>query len=224
MPAYVLTIELLNATLPGRGDGVAGYLDVEVQHEDSGLPYLGARSIKGLLVAQCAEILGAPALRDHPSHARLEMAAARLFGRPGSRHEDSGALRISHARLPDDLREALGIAQQADGSAFPREDVIEAFTTIRRQTSVDEETGVAADKTLRAMRVLTAGLKFWSAVVLDVEPDSSMRGLLGACVMGLRAIGRDRARGLGRCEVRLLTGDNIDLTDNWFGDFTTEVR
>jgi len=41
----------------GRGDGLASLVDAEVQHDRCGLPFLGGRSLKGLLEEECANIL-----------------------------------------------------------------------------------------------------------------------------------------------------------------------
>lgn len=41
----------------GRGDGVAGLVDSEVQHDEYGLPFLGGRALKGLLEEECANIV-----------------------------------------------------------------------------------------------------------------------------------------------------------------------
>lgn len=41
----------------GRGDGLASLVDAEVQHDSCGLPFLGGRSLKGLMEEECANIL-----------------------------------------------------------------------------------------------------------------------------------------------------------------------
>jgi hypothetical protein len=56
MTRYILKIKLESEAAFGRGDGVAGLVDAEVQHDDYGFPFLHGRTIKGLLVQECADI------------------------------------------------------------------------------------------------------------------------------------------------------------------------
>ena len=49
MVTYRLKIKLLSDTTFGRGDGVAGLIDQEVEHDPYGFPYLRGRTLKGLL-------------------------------------------------------------------------------------------------------------------------------------------------------------------------------
>ena len=57
MTTYLLRLTLDSDATFGRGDGLAGVVDAEVQHDDNGLPYLGGRALKGLLAEECANIL-----------------------------------------------------------------------------------------------------------------------------------------------------------------------
>ena len=57
MMEYALKLELLSDTAFGRGDGVDGLVDIEVQHDAYGLPFLGGRALKGLMGAECDDIV-----------------------------------------------------------------------------------------------------------------------------------------------------------------------
>ena len=71
MMKLALTIELLTDTTFGRGDGVAGLVDEEVEHDSqTGLPIIRGRTLKGLLVEECANLLYAL-----PGRTDLESAA-----------------------------------------------------------------------------------------------------------------------------------------------------
>ena len=48
METYYLKMLLLSDTTFGRGDGVAGLIDQEVEHDPNGFPYLRGRTLKGL--------------------------------------------------------------------------------------------------------------------------------------------------------------------------------
>jgi len=45
MKVLTLTLQLKSDATFGRGEGVAGWVDVEVQHDPYGLPFLGEHSL-----------------------------------------------------------------------------------------------------------------------------------------------------------------------------------
>ena len=77
MNDYTLEIKLLSDTSFGRGDGVSAVVDLEVQHDEVGLPVISGRAIKGLLVNECSEILLLL------TQEKWINAARRLFGERG---------------------------------------------------------------------------------------------------------------------------------------------
>jgi len=202
-----LKIRLLSDTTFGRGDGVSGLVDQEIEHDPAtGLPIIRGRTLKGLLVEECANILYAA--QHEAGYERLWWAADRLFGHGGSSLQDGGALRVGTAHImPQKLRE-FARADIENGSLQPA-DILEMFTTIRRQTAVDEETGAPAEKSLRTSRVLLRAIELASAIEVNVaDNDGEALPLLTACVCGLRRGGTGRNRGRGRLEVTL---DGCDM-------------
>ncbi|MGC9335554.1 MAG: RAMP superfamily CRISPR-associated protein, partial [Anaerolineae bacterium] len=130
MQTYSLHVSLLSDTTPGRGDGVPGLVDVEVEHDRYGMPYLRGRTLKGLLVEEWSN------LRFSLDQAGVELerwdtAALFLFGRPGSTVGAGASMHIGHARLPADLRQAV-IADVRRGTYTPA-DVLGTLTAVRRQ-------------------------------------------------------------------------------------------
>ena len=92
--SYWLKLTLLSDTTFGRGDGVAGLVDAEVRHDRYGLPYLGGKTLKGLLGAACAEVLSALEKSEVSDLPDWQEAAAFLFGVPGSGLEHAGKLKV----------------------------------------------------------------------------------------------------------------------------------
>jgi len=219
MATYILKLTLLSEATFGRGDGVAGLVDTEIEHDERGLPYLHGRGVKGLFTAQCADLLGA--LEQSPAHSRLTTAATRLFGDGGSDLQSKGVLSFGHARLPQCLCEAVHAVKPEQLS---RADVVEALTTIRRQTSIDDKTGAAKEDTLRASRVLIRGLEFYAPITVDDALSTTEQALLGACVKALRHVGSQRARGLGRVRAELFDANGNALTEQWMHQFAQEVQ
>lgn len=203
----------------GRGDGVAGLVDEEVDHDTiTGLPFLRGRTLKGLLVEECANILFALSRQPCPALDRLQRAAKFLFGGPGSTLDDEALMHVGPALLPEELREAV----EADVKAtrLTPAKVLESLTAIRRQTAVDEGTGAPEDGSLRAMRVVLRETPLVATVRFDQPPESPELALLAACVLSLRRGGTGRNRGRGRLTARLYDPtrplDQSDVPDAHF--------
>lgn len=197
----------------GRGDGIPGLLDQNVVLDRYGCPYLHGRTLKGLLSEVCSEILyGLKADADTPTE--WSDAANRLFGQPGSVLGDQGIMRVSHARLPDDVRKAIHHAVDILKTWQP-EDVTDALTTVRHQTAL--EVGGAPDpRTLRTVRVILRETPFKAELTFERKLNGPEQGLLAACVKGFRRAGIARNRGRGRLRAVLEDDAGENLSDDWF--------
>lgn len=204
----------------GRGEGLAGLVDEEVEHDRYGLPYLRGRTLKGLLVEECDNLLYALSQQAVDIKPWNE-TADRLFGHPDS--WKTAIMRISDARLPDDLRRAVRYeAEQAHSQTLDRLDVLESLTALRRQTAIDE-TGKAEDKSLRTMRVILRQTPFTATLIFRREPTDRDLALLSACVLAFRRAGIGRNRGRGHLAARLLDSSG-DITAACFEEFQKEVK
>ncbi|MCB8944041.1 MAG: hypothetical protein H6658_09830 [Ardenticatenaceae bacterium] len=194
-----LHIELLSEATFGRGDGITGYVDQEIEYDAAtGLPFIRGRTIKGLLVEECANIfyvLG-------NSVQELTKAAQFLFGSPGSGLESQAGMHIGAARMPNDLRQAILYAVREEKS-LRADEVLATLTDLRRQTAVDHSSGVPDDGSLRTMRVLRRGIALQADITFNRELTSLERALLSACVAAWRRGGTGRNRGRGRLKAYL---------------------
>ena len=249
MKTFYLQFVLKSDAAFGRGDGVAGAIDNEVQHDDLGCPFLNGKEIKGILAQECAGVLaGLP--EEKRSH--WKKSAKRLFGQAGSSEEDSAWMAIGDARLPEDLTAALRWdrdkvlekARQANPEQFEvqkqelmnefRTQVLESITTVRQQTAMDEETGVAKDHSLRVTRMIIRETPF--AARLDYCPlggytpgelakfESDDLALLAACVAAFRRAGAGRNRGHGRLVAELQDERQKPIQKQYLQKFAQEVR
>jgi CRISPR/Cas system CSM-associated protein Csm3 (group 7 of RAMP superfamily) len=221
MTDYLLKITLLSDATFGRGDGVAGLVDAEVQHDKHGLPYLGGRTLKGLLGAECDDLLfalqeGCPGQRD-----RWKRAADRLFGTSGAALKGEGILRVGAAQLPDDLRTA--VARDVREEKWTRAEILGMLTTLRRQTAMDPQTGAPKKETLRTMRVVLRDAVFWAKLSFPVAPDGDDLALLAACVKALRRAGTVRNRGRGKLRAELCDANGDPVTEIHFRQFGEAV-
>jgi hypothetical protein len=204
----------------GRGDGVAGLVDEEIEHDSAtGLPFLRGRTLKGLLAEECANLLFALGKKNLLTRERLEKAAMPLFGQAGSTLDDDALMHVGAAVLPRQLRDAVGTDIKR-GDLTPA-DVLEALTAIRRQTAVDEETGAPDEGSLRSMRVLLRETPFVAKLDFDRDPQPDELALLTACVMSLRRGGTGRNRGRGQLRAWLV---NEKFTADNFANFRTIVK
>ncbi len=227
-----LSIELLSDTTFGSGRGATGAVDIEVEHDPvTGLPIVPGRSVKGLLVEECFNILYSLERAGSPGIERVREAAALLFGTPGSQAGDEGNLHIADATLPVPLcvavRAAITEPTNKAVTLSPVQ-VLESLTDIRRQTAVDQVTGAPQRNTLRSTRVATRGLSFLAPLSFTNTPSDAQLSLLTACALGVRRGGLSRNRGQGRLSVRFLehraSEAAVDTTMAHFADFERLAR
>lgn len=222
-----LKFKLLSEACFSRGDGVPGVVDIEVNHDRFGMPYLGGRTLKGLLHAEAASIINALSRIDQATADQWAEATNRLFGRPGSRRDKQGRLHIGNAQLPVDLRSQIQHNFQL--LDLHPHGVLETLTTIRRQTAVDGETGAPKDDTLRAVRVIVQKTPFVAVLELRGECDDETQredlALLAACTKAFRRAGSNKTRGYGRLEANLhAAADGEAVTDDYFGRFKESLQ
>lgn len=211
---YTLCFRLLSAANFGRGDGLAGEVDREIEHDAYGLPIMRGRTLRGLLAEECANIRFS--LRHLENAAVWERAGERLFGSPGSQQTDQGVLRVGDAHLPSTLVTAVRNENLAP------DEVLRAFTAIRRQTSFNVH-GAPESGSLRSLRLVLPDLTFESELLLAEEPSDLEFGLLTGCVMAWRRAGTGRNRGHGRLHAWLCNRAGDDVTAAGFAVLTQEV-
>ena len=225
MSTYTLQIKLLSDTTFGRGDGVAGGVDAEVQHDSLGLPSISGRSLKGLLVNAAADILYS---LNQVEAGTWHAVAERLFGVSGQTQNPSDLLIIGNATFAPDLVEHL-----RHEKSLSREDILNSVTAIRRQTAIDAESGAPRDESLRSMRVVVREQTFYAPLQFTRDPSNDEKAFLAACVLSLRRMGTGRTRGRGHVSVcisdapqdaeKFAAAQIQDLTSIWFVPFKHEV-
>lgn len=187
----------------GRGEGLAGLVDEEVEYDvATGLPFVRGRTLKGLLVEECANLLFALQMAASPSLPRLKAAAERLFGRPGSGLQSAALLHVGPALLPEQLRNA--VRYEIDRGQLMPAEVLESLTAIRRQTAIDEVSAAPEKGSLRSMRVVLRQTNFRAWLDFASDPGEDDLALLVACTLSVRRGGIGRNRGRGRLSLQLL--------------------
>jgi CRISPR-associated protein Csx10 len=221
-----LRLEIIRATAPGTGQGLASHLDREVATDHYGLPFVAARGVKGLLRETAREIEQRLVRELGLDDARLRewMPLDDVFGEVGS-NLNPGALDLGDLRVEGypELRDwiAWGAQPRRYGAFLTRERVLSTFTEERAQTAIDPGTGAPLAHTLRQTRVLRPGLRFFGHAALppaanDSTPaslvrDARHRGLALACA-GVKRLGMSRNR-MSRVALRLDWVDGAASTD-----------
>lgn len=195
-PPSTLCIELLSDTTFSRGEGTAGMVDTEVEHDEFGLPFVGGKTIRGLLRDSW--------LSMHAHFPALAGAAARVLGRSQDL-EESCMLRIGDARLDRALRASVRAACERDDKRLSPEAVLAAFTAIRYQTAEDRETGAPETTTLRSSRVVLRGFVLEAPLTWlnGYQPLTDDLRILALCTLATRHGGLLRNRGRGHLRMSL---------------------
>lgn len=206
-----ISLRLESDTTFGRGEGLAGLVDEEVEYDAAtGLPFVRGRTLKGLLVEECANLLFALQTAGSPALPTLKVAAERLFGRPGSGLQSAALLHFGPALLPEQLRNA--VRDEIDRGQLKPAVVLESLTAIRRQTAIDEASAAPEKGSLRSMRVVLHQTSFRAWLDFAVEPEADDLALLAACALSVRRGGIGRNRGRGRLSLQLLDEQDADIT------------
>jgi len=221
MNKYKLKIKLLSDTTFGRGDGVAGIVDQEVEHDSYGLPYLRGRTLKGLLSEECDNLIHT--LTENQKYWRE--LACKLFGISGSGLNIMAAVHIGDARLPLDFQQAVAHAIQDENNNLTSQQVLSSLTSIRKQTAISAQTGVAEAKSLRSARVVIRDLDFTSDLLFETETvGQDMLTLLAVGTLSLRHLGSGRNRGRGHVQCTLHDVEGNDVTKNHIHRFGQERK
>lgn len=194
-----IRITLKSAATFGRGDGIPGLVDREIEHDAHGFPYLRGKTLKGLL-AESAENVVHSLSQFTANNKEWKTAKEQLFGVGGRGLQERGSLHIGDAQLPAELREAA--------KNWSKEDVLYSLTGIRRQTAINADGG-PDHATLRSMRVLLPGITLEALIHFDQTPSDQQLQLLAAAVLDFRRAGTGRNRGRGWLKAELAGGADM---------------
>lgn len=200
---HILGIELKSDLMPGSGVGFGASVDADVCYDDLGLPYIPGKRIKG-----CLRTAGEEAFALGEDQCSPEVMEA-LFGTA----ELPGALRVRSARLENYTEICRNIKREGLSAAL----VTERYTSLRRQTAVDE-LGSARAESLRTIRVINKGYVFLAELEIletrtpaagpdrgarDAITPGQLQACLATCADNLYSLGMMGNRGLGRIQTTL---------------------
>lgn len=192
-----LKIELRSDLCAGSGYSYAGVIDSDVAYDDYGIPFVPARRLKGCM-REAAELVC-------PSEAEV------IFGKGGD--DSVKGIVLGNACIEnyhEFIKELRGLSNQTGGvkSYLTSQNILDMYTSIRAQTSIDSSTGTAKNNCLRFVRVVNQynplnpeeNLCFYA----DIEYEDIWGEQIRRILKATRNMGMNRNRGLGSIRCTLI--------------------
>lgn len=198
MSRYQIKITLNSDLCVSDGGVYNSLIDTDVCYDKYGFPYIPGKRLKGCL-RECAQ-----ELNDWGKDIPIE----KIFGDTGNQ---AGSLRIGNALLNKYAAYKKEVAELLPNNIACRQNVVNHFTYIRTQTSLNPETGVAKTGSLRTFRVVKKGLEFVASVQMDAQMEEAEKKAFADCCSVLKHMGIGRTRGLGEVNVELIEDTSSGL-------------
>ena len=181
------------------------HVDAEIVQDDVGLPYFPAKRLKGLLYESGLEVAEMAALSGLDLIEKTQLDELFQRGRSGTARLN---LYMEHY---DVLHADLAYLQKKYPSVFRPVYVLDSYASLRWQTRINRETGVAETTSLRNMRVLEKGITFAGTIRLIGGSPAHLK-ILALAVRNLSQCGGKRTRGFGRIDCTLRQAGKDILT------------
>lgn len=193
MATYDVTIHVDSPLSLGGGQGDVN-VDSDVIHDEYGMPYFPAKRLRGLLYESAIEVT------EMANLCGKQILTKRCVDELFHHVEDTSVRLVIHnfyLEGYEEMRSEWAYIQRKFKEYIRPEQVLEAYTSLRYQTAIDEETGVAKDHSLRNIRVVDEPLTFTGTIEIQHGTADHVRALaLG--LQNLRSAGQKRNRGFGK--------------------------
>ncbi len=208
MMTFQVKIELLSQALIGSGEGHGAIIDSDIIFDETGLPFIPAKRVKGCLLDAARNVKKMFALSKIDYKLHIE----EVFGTVGSGRPAqvffSDLYMHGHAETKAWLKYLMNVNNKAYQCILSPESILDTFTKLRHQTRINEK-GVAADGSLRTSRVIKKGIEFYGDISMP-RPSTDMVATLALACCNFRRIGTQRNRGFGKIKCSLLqNGTNV---------------
>lgn len=191
-----IKIELLSDLCTTSGETYNSLVDTDITYDEYGIPYIPAKRMKGCIREAALELVEFGIIDKSMLH--------KVFGGGES---DKSSFWLSNARVADYDMYVNDINNFGHEEITRPQNVIKRFTYMRTQTSVDKDTGVAKENSLRTIRVAKKGLVFEADCgELSGEFDINV---FKEAVSLVKHMGMSRTRGLGLVNMSLQDTDSL---------------
>lgn len=213
-----ISVELLSETIFGSGYSVPGSVDLEIVHDDLGLPYFKGKTFKGKLREECENIL--TFIKNQKLKEEYSNALIRMFGKADN--DEHNLVKFSDLKVNKNIADYIEYGIKNSNPIFSKEEVLQALTSKRYFTKIDEN-GVAEDGSLRQFRVINSGLNLQCDLTLERELNDVELQLLSAGIKSLKHLGLLENRGKGLIKASLID-KGVDICDKNINDFIERVN
>ena len=190
MIKYKVSIETKSDTMMGSGESIPGIIDNDILYDSYGLPYMFAKTFKGLLREQM-KFLKECAPNDY-----LADVDTLLGSSDKASEKQLGKLKFENVVLTKGVREA--IIQAVDEGNVTRDEILDALTIIFISTRINNQTGTYEPHTLRCERMTRTDLLFETYLYLDSDVlDENEDKLIKDSIQCLQHIGSHKSKGKG---------------------------
>lgn len=195
-----IRIELLSDLCTYSGETYNSLVDMDVIYDEYGIPYIPAKRIKGCIREAALEMQELGVISAEEYH--------RLFGKEGNQ---KSTFWLSNAYIKDYKQILSGLKKfQLKELATPQ-NVLEQYTSMRTQTAVNLENGVADKTSLRTMRVVNKGVVFEAECAVQEEDKKNFRNTVSL----VKHMGVSRTRGLGLISMVVDEKDEEKAKKKW---------
>ena len=174
-------------------------LDAEIVHDALGFPYFPAKRFKGLLYESAVEVFEMCELAGIDTNDLAE--PEKIFNRNS---DDTGNVSDVQIIVPnfylkdyENYEKTCAewkYLQKKYPEVFSPTDILNSYSSVRYQTQLKD--GITVDGSLRNLRVLNAGVKFFGTVTV-LNASDGVLNLIALALKNLSAAGTKRNRGFG---------------------------
>lgn len=165
-------------------------VDMDVVYDENGIPYIPAKRIKGCIREAALEMVEIGIIEKKQYE--------RIFGKEGN---SRAAFTLSNAYITGYSEAVEALQACSHRELVSQQNVLNQYTYMRTQTSVDLETGVADENSLRTLRVVKKGLVFEAEC--EVWDQTENLEVFEQAVSLVKHMGMSRTRGLGLVNLTL---------------------
>ncbi|MCB5250571.1 MAG: RAMP superfamily CRISPR-associated protein [Candidatus Cloacimonadales bacterium] len=198
----------------GSGRGFGSVIDSDIEYDSYGLPYIPAKRIKGLFRDAALELLNFDGLNDLLEYTEKDIDE--VFGIIGSTNS-SNSLIFDNLSIKDKKHIApwLDYLFSNYNYQFNSNTMQSYFTSIRNQTAIDGDKGIAKDYSLRTFRVLKKGFTFEGDISINNnDKQDKIVKMLAFISLVIKRIGTQRNRGFGKIEIEIINEKDEQLKVN----------
>ena len=185
-----IIIKLLSDLCTCSGETYNSMVDMDVVYDENGIPYIPAKRIKGCIREAALEMVEIGIIEKKQYE--------RIFGKEGN---SRAAFTLSNAYITGYSEAVEALQACSHRELVSQQNVLNQYTYMRTQTSVDLETGVADENSLRTLRVVKKGLVFEADC--EVWDQTENLEVFEQAVSLVKHMGMSRTRGLGLVNLTL---------------------